>query len=71
MVVPEMYDKNAGIIGNIHGARNEPNPARAAIAIHTCAMFLKMTVLIKIGCSKSIPNSYPINFYPAQVDQVP
>ena len=33
MVVPEIYAKNAGIIGSIHGARKDPNPAKAATAI--------------------------------------
>ena len=31
IVVPEIYAKNAGITGKIHGAKNEPNPATAAI----------------------------------------
>ena len=30
MVVPEIYAKNAGIIGKIQGATNDPSPARAA-----------------------------------------
>lgn len=30
-VVPEIYAKNAGIIGNMHGAANDPSPASAAI----------------------------------------
>ena len=33
MVVPDMYARNAGITGNIQGAKNEPKPAIAAIAI--------------------------------------
>ena len=32
-VVPEIYAKNAGIIGRIHGAINEANPAENAINI--------------------------------------
>jgi len=31
-VVPEIYARKAGIIGKIHGATNELNPASAAIA---------------------------------------
>jgi hypothetical protein len=27
-----MYARNAGIIGSMHGARNDPNPANAATA---------------------------------------
>ena len=33
MVVPDMYARNAGITGNIQGAKNDPKPAMAAIAI--------------------------------------
>lgn len=33
IVVPEMYAKNAGITGKMHGAKNEPSPATAAIPI--------------------------------------
>ena len=36
-VVPEIYAKNAGTIGNIQGAKNEPIPAKNAIAIETSA----------------------------------
>ena len=32
MVVPEIYAKKAGIIGNMQGATNEPSPANAATA---------------------------------------
>ena len=38
MVVPEMYAKKAGIIGNIQGATNEPSPASAAMAKFTSDM---------------------------------
>ena len=38
MVVPEIYAKNAGITGNMHGARNDPKPDNAAIAIVTSDM---------------------------------
>jgi len=31
-VVPEIYARNAGIIGKIHGATKDPNPASAATA---------------------------------------
>ena len=34
-VVPEIYAKNAGTIGSIHGAKNEPIPAKNAITIET------------------------------------
>lgn len=36
-VVPDMYAKNAGIMGKMHGAQNEPNPAKAATASVTSA----------------------------------
>ena len=36
-VVPEIYAKNAGTIGNIQGAKNEPIPAKNAIANETSA----------------------------------
>jgi len=39
MAVPEMYAKKAGIIGSIHGATNEPNPANAAMAKLTSDMY--------------------------------
>ena len=32
IVVPDMYATNAGITGNIQGAKNDPKPAIAAIA---------------------------------------
>ena len=32
-VVPEIYAKKAGIIGNMHGAINDPNPAENATNI--------------------------------------
>ncbi|GFN39440.1 MAG: hypothetical protein YK1309IOTA_420002 [Marine Group I thaumarchaeote] len=35
IVVPEIYAKNAGIIGKIQGATKEPIPANAATAIVT------------------------------------
>lgn len=38
IVVPEMYAKNAGTIGNIHGAKNDPNPAINATKIVTSFM---------------------------------
>ncbi len=31
-VVPEMYARNAGIMGKIHGATNDANPASTATA---------------------------------------
>ena len=39
-VVPEIYAKNAGTIGSIHGAKNEPIPAKNAITIETSATLL-------------------------------
>ena len=39
-VVPEIYAKNAGIIGKIHGAKNDPIPAKNAIMIETSAIIL-------------------------------
>ena len=47
-VVPEIYAKNAGIIGSIHGAKNEPIPAKNAITIETSA-----TLLIHLDFIKS------------------
>ena len=35
MVVPEIYAKNAGTIGKMHGAKNDPKPAMKAIKIVT------------------------------------
>ena len=32
-VVPDMYARNAGIIGRIHGATNDPSPASKATSI--------------------------------------
>jgi len=32
IVVPEIYAKNAGIMGKIHGATNDPNPPMTATA---------------------------------------
>ena len=37
-VVPEIYAKNAGTIGNIHGAKNDPIPAKNAIIIEISPM---------------------------------
>lgn len=37
-VVPEIYAKNPGIIGNMHGAINDTNPAENAIIIVGSAM---------------------------------
>ncbi len=31
-VVPEMYARNAGIMGKMHGATNDPSPASTATA---------------------------------------
>lgn len=38
-VVPEMYARNAGIIGKMHGAINELRPAATATKIVGSAMF--------------------------------
>ena len=37
-VVPEIYAKNAGTMGKIHGAKNEPIPAKNAITIEISAI---------------------------------
>ena len=37
-VVPEIYAKNAGTIGSMHGAKNEPIPAKNAITIEISAI---------------------------------
>ena len=39
-VVPDMYARNAGIIGNIHGATKEPRPASSATNIVTSVISL-------------------------------
>ena len=44
MVVPDMYAKNAGIMGSMHGAKNEPRPAKAATARVTSTMICRMGV---------------------------
>jgi hypothetical protein len=38
IVVPERYARKAGIIGSIHGATNDPSPAKTATARVTSAM---------------------------------
>jgi len=40
--VPDRYPRNAGIIGNMHGAKNEPKPAMAAIAIDISGINLNL-----------------------------
>ena len=45
-VVPEIYAKNAGIIGKIHGATNEPSPASAATAKVISAMVINCHFLL-------------------------
>lgn len=40
MVVPDMYARNAGMTGKMQGAKNEPNPAMAAIAIDISGIVL-------------------------------
>ena len=37
-VVPEIYARNAGIIGKIHGARKDPSPAMAAMPMVSSTM---------------------------------
>ena len=46
-VVPEIYAKNAGTIGKIHGAKNEPIPAKNAIMIGISAILLLLFNFIK------------------------
>ena len=38
-VVPDMYARNAGIIGKIHGATKEPRPASSATSIVISGIF--------------------------------
>lgn len=57
MVVPEMYARNAGITGNMHGARNDPRPAKAAIAIVISCMIPLDVILLRLY-SKSVPNCF-------------
>ncbi len=46
-VVPEIYARNAGTIGKIHGAKNEPIPAKNAIMIETSVILLLFYDFIK------------------------
>ena len=46
-MVPEIYAKNAGIIGRMQGATNEPRPAKAATAKVTSDMFEIIPFFIK------------------------
>ena len=46
-VVPEIYAKNAGTMGMIHGAKNDPMPAINAITIETSAIHLLYSNFIK------------------------
>ena len=39
-MVPEIYAKNAGIMGKIQGATKDPSPASAATAIVTSDMIV-------------------------------
>ena len=53
IVVPEMYAKNAGTIGNIHGAKNDPKPAMKAIKTVTSLMpyffFFELIILFTLS----------------------
>jgi len=53
-VEPEMYARNAGLIGKIQGATNEPRPASAAIARVISAMNHRHNFSIK-GFFQIIP----------------
>ncbi len=46
-VVPEIYAKNAGTIGNIQGAKNDPIPARNEMIIETSCILFQEFDLIK------------------------
>ena len=46
-VVPEIYAKNAGIMGKIHGAKNDPIPAKNAILIETSSTLMLYRDFIK------------------------
>ena len=46
-VVPEIYAKNAGTMGIIHGAKNDPIPAKNAISIETSTTLLVYLDFIK------------------------
>ena len=41
MVVPDMYARNAGITGRMHGATNDARPATTATRMPTSAMMYK------------------------------
>ncbi|KAG2473612.1 MAG: hypothetical protein NPMRTH4_1140004 [Nitrosopumilales archaeon] len=61
-VVPERYAKKAGIIGNIHGATNEPSPARTAIARVISAMNKSNNLAYK-AFFQIYSTSYSVAFY--------
>jgi hypothetical protein len=56
-----MYAKNAGITGNMHGARNDPSPANAATATVISAI-LKTSLIFYLMI---VPNcfQFDIHFY--------
>jgi len=56
IVVPEIYAKNAGIIGKIQGATKDPTPASAAIASVTSAMDSNLHFFI-YGLFQKLPKS--------------
>lgn len=60
-VVPDMYAKNAGIIGNIQGATNDPKPAKAAMARVTSGISKFHNFFIKGFFQIFI--HFPIRFY--------
>jgi len=53
IVVPEIYAKNAGTIGKIHGAKNDPKPAKNATKIVTsfivCFLFIELIILFTLS----------------------
>ena len=48
MVVPEIYAKNAGMTGNMQGAKKEPSPAIAATIIVMSAITEFVYFFIKV-----------------------
>src|SRR5947209_17027384 len=48
IVVPDMYAINAGITGSMHGARKDPRPAKAAIAMVSSCMASDLRHFIKV-----------------------
>ncbi len=58
MVVPDMYARNAGITGRIHGATNEARPAATATIMLISAMTSSLQYAVKNICYKFASKIY-------------